>query len=93
MVHPVPVTTRPSEHPGPVARVRRVVGRVHGWQPWMPHLYVRWLEDVPFAVVCLALAITGRDDAFRFTMGCLLAGSVLAQARYAANRVRRGQRP
>jgi len=59
----------------------------------MPHLYVRWLGDVPFAVAFLVFAVTGRDDTFRFTMGCLLAGSVLAQARWAAYRVRRGQRP
>lgn len=59
----------------------------------MPHLYFHWVEDVPFVVVCLVLAITARDDGFGFTMSCLLAGSVLAQARYAANRVRRGERP
>jgi hypothetical protein len=87
------MTADPSERRSPVAWVRRVVGRVNRWQPCMPHLWFRWLEDVPFAAACLVLAVTGRDDAFRFTMGCLLAGSVLAQARYAANRVRRGQRP
>ncbi len=41
----------------------------------------------------LALAVTSRDDAFPFTMCCLLAVSVVVQARYAANRIRRGQRP
>jgi len=64
-------------------------------QPFMPHLYVHWLEEALFATVLVALIVFGfiADRPAAIAGGLILLGSIVAQARWAALRVRRGEKP
>ena len=87
------MTPPPTEDAGIRGWVRRRVAKVHAWQPLMPHLWFFWSGDVPFLVALLVIALGDQHHGYRVLMTSLLAVSVVVQARWAANRVRRGERP
>jgi energy-coupling factor transporter transmembrane protein EcfT len=61
----------------------------------MPHFYVHWLEEALSATVFMALIVFGflNEKPAAIAVGFILLGSIVAQARWAALRVRRGEKP
>ncbi|QNG37720.1 hypothetical protein F1C76_15055 [Geodermatophilaceae bacterium NBWT11] len=65
---------------------------MNAWQPLMPRLYFRWIDDIFFTLVFLGMFIFSaiREDWVWLAMAVLWLGSIVAQARYAAVRIQRG---
>jgi len=76
----------------PVQRWRSMEARN---QPLMPLFYVHWLEDALFATVWIALIVFGflNDRTFAIAGGIIFLVSIVVQARWAALRVQRGEKP